>query len=116
MDIRHEGVVISPMRIAHLRQRLRSLGAKPCHEDRLLRGWTQVCSYDRAHSPAETFFPLALRNALPTIEADLNGLVRLHGEYPSNGLENHERSPSPTWPHNAGEGAIVDLRVSSNND
>ncbi len=31
----------SPMRIAHLRQRLRDLGAKPCHEDRLLRGWSQ---------------------------------------------------------------------------
>ncbi|MDO8311203.1 MAG: hypothetical protein Q7T25_04620, partial [Sideroxyarcus sp.] len=73
----------SPMRIAQLRQRLRDLGAKPCHEDRLLRGWTQVCSYDRKHSPAETFFPLALRNALPAIKAELNGLARLHGEYPA---------------------------------
>ena len=70
------------MRIAHLRQRLHDLGAKPCHEDRLLRGWSQVCSYDRKHSPAETFFPLALRNELPAIEAELNGLARLHGEYP----------------------------------
>jgi hypothetical protein len=33
------------MRIAHLRQRLRDLGAKPCHEDRLLRGWLQASSY-----------------------------------------------------------------------
>ena len=71
------------MRITHLRQRLHDLGAKPCHEDRLLRGWSQVCSYDRAHSPAETFFPLALRNELPAIEAELNGLARLHGEYPA---------------------------------
>ena len=71
------------MRIAHLRQRLRNLGAKPCHEDRLLRGWSQVGSYDRKHSPAETFFPLALRNELPAIEADLHGLARLHGEYPA---------------------------------
>ena len=70
------------MRIAQLCQRLRDLGAKPCHEDRLLRGWSQVGSYDRAHSPAETFFPLAMRNALPAIEAELNGLARLHGEYP----------------------------------
>jgi len=46
----------SPLRISHLRQRLRELGAKPCHEDRLLRGWSQVCSYDRKNSPAETFF------------------------------------------------------------
>jgi len=71
------------MRIAHLRQRLRDLGAKPCHEDRLLRGWSQVCSYDRKHSPAEAFFPLALRNELPAIEAELNGLARLRSEYPA---------------------------------
>ncbi len=71
------------MRITHLRQRLRDLGAKPCHEDRLLRGWSQVRSYDRKHSSAETFFPLALRNELPAIEAELNGLARLHGEYPA---------------------------------
>lgn len=71
------------MHIAHLRQRLHDLGAKPCHEDRLLRGWSQVGSYDRTHSPAESFFPLALRNELPAIEAELNGLARLHGEYPA---------------------------------
>ncbi len=69
------------MRIAYLRQHLRDLGAKPCHENRLLRGWSQVGSYDRAHSAAAEFFPLALRNALPSIEADLNGLTRLHDEY-----------------------------------
>ncbi len=73
----------SPLRLSHLRQRLYDLGAKQCHEDRLLRGWSQVSSYDRAHSPAETFFPLALRNELPAIEAELNGLARLHGEYPA---------------------------------
>jgi 23S rRNA (adenine2503-C2)-methyltransferase len=50
------------MRIAHLRQRLRDLGAKPGHEDRLLRGWSQVCSYHKKRSPGATFFPFALRN------------------------------------------------------
>ena len=71
------------MRITDLQQRLHDLGAKPCHADRLLRGWSQVCSYDRKHSPAETFFPLALRNELPAIEAELDGLARLRGEYPA---------------------------------
>jgi len=71
------------MRISHLRQRLQHLGAKPCHEDRLLRGWSQVCSYDKKGSPAETFFPLALRNGLPAIEAELDGLARLREEYPA---------------------------------
>ncbi|HEY4698191.1 MAG TPA: RNA methyltransferase [Gallionella sp.] len=112
------------MRIAQLRQRLRDLGAKPCHEDRLLRGWSQVCSYDRKHSAAEGFFPLALRNELPAIEAELNGLVRLRSEYPANGHGmdapnnhgSHDRSPSPTLPRIAGEGANVALRGFSNNE
>ncbi len=73
----------SPMRIAHLLQRLRDLGAKPCHEDRLLRGWSQIASYDRKNSPADNFFPLALRNALPGIEAELSNLAQLHSEYPA---------------------------------
>ena len=71
----------TPIRIAHFRQRLRDLGAKPCHEDRLLRSWIQHCSYDRVHSPSANFFPLALSNELPSIEAELNGLVHLHSEY-----------------------------------
>ncbi|MHB1238524.1 MAG: radical SAM protein, partial [Gallionella sp.] len=96
------------MRIVQLRQRLRDLGAKPCHEDRLLRGWSQVCSYDRVHSPAKTFFPLVLRNGLPAIEAELHGLARLHSEHPA--------SLSPTLSRDAGEGANVALRASTNND
>ncbi len=104
------------MRISQLRKRLHDLGAKPCHEDRLLRGWSQVCSYDKKGSPAATFFPTALLNELPAIEAELNKLARLHGEYPANGHGNHDRSPSPTLPRDAGEGANAALRASSNND
>jgi 23S rRNA (adenine2503-C2)-methyltransferase len=33
------------MRIAQIKLRLRDLGAKPCHEDRLLRGWIQTGTY-----------------------------------------------------------------------
>ncbi|MBA3023114.1 MAG: RNA methyltransferase [Gammaproteobacteria bacterium] len=71
------------LRIADLRQRLHDLGAKPCHEDRLLRGWSQVRSLDVKGSPAATFFPAAMRAALPAILAELEGLARLHGEYPA---------------------------------
>ena len=71
------------MRISQLRERLRDLGAKPCHEDRLLRGWSQVSSYDRKGSPAATFFPAALRRELPAIEAELEGLARLKSEHPA---------------------------------
>ncbi len=69
------------MRISHLRQHLQGLGAKQCHEDRLLRGWSQVCSYDRKGSPAADFFPLALRDELSAIETELDGLAQLHSEH-----------------------------------
>jgi 23S rRNA (adenine2503-C2)-methyltransferase len=71
------------MRISNLHQRLHSLGAKPCHADRVLRGWSQVSSYDTPRSAAENFFPLALRNELPAIEAELDGLARLRSEHPA---------------------------------
>jgi 23S rRNA (adenine2503-C2)-methyltransferase len=71
----------SPMRIEQLRQRLRDLGCKPCHEDRLLRGWSQLVRQE-AH-PVENFFPLALRNELPAIEAQLNKLASLRSEHPA---------------------------------
>ncbi len=68
-------------RIEQLRQHLRSLGTKPCHEDRVLRGWSQASSYDTPRSLAEDFLPLTLRNALPGIEAGLAGLARLKSEH-----------------------------------
>jgi len=131
---------IFPLRISQLRQRLQDLGAKPCHEDRLLRGWSQVGSYDTPRSPADNFFPLALREALPDIEAELQGLARLCSEHPANGHGYHDRSPTPTLieplairlsphtlkgtsagkslviPRNAGEGANAALRAYSNNE
>jgi 23S rRNA (adenine2503-C2)-methyltransferase len=112
------------MRISNLHQRLHSLGAKPCHADRVLRGWSQVISYDTPHSAAENFFPLALRNELPAIEAELNGLARLRSEHPANGHGmdatnnhgNHDRSPTPTLPRIAEAGANVALRGFSDNE
>ena len=71
-----------PMQIEQLRQRLRSLGAKPCHEQRVLRAWTQVRSLDTRHRRAEDFLPLALRDALPGLMAEVNALVRLQSEHP----------------------------------
>ena len=71
------------MRLSELRQQLRDLGCKPCHEDRLLRGWTQRCSFDRKRSPAATFFPAALNSELPAIEAKLENLARIRSEHPA---------------------------------
>jgi 23S rRNA (adenine2503-C2)-methyltransferase len=70
------------MRIQHLRQRLRDLGAAPCHEGRVLRSWAQGLSLDTKKQRAENFLPLILRAALPGLTAELQGLARLHSEHP----------------------------------
>lgn len=69
------------MRIRHLQQRLRDLGAAPCHEARVLRAWVQGSSLDTARRRAQDFLPLALRAALPGLFAEWQGLTRLHSEH-----------------------------------
>ncbi|MBU1689669.1 MAG: RNA methyltransferase [Gammaproteobacteria bacterium] len=70
------------MRIQDIRQRLRDLGAAPCHEGRVLRAWAQGLSLDTKRQRAENFLPLALRDAMPGLTAGLQGLARLHSEHP----------------------------------
>lgn len=69
------------MKVEQLRQRLRALGAKPEHEARVLRAWVQRVSLDTARRKAEDFLPLALREGLPEITTELNGLVTLRSEH-----------------------------------
>jgi len=69
------------MRIAQLRQHLRDHGAKPCHEDRVLRAWIEARPLDSGPVPAERFFPLNLRAALPPLATELAGLARLQSEH-----------------------------------
>ncbi len=70
------------MRIESIRQRLRAIGAKPCHEGRVLRAWAQSRPLDNRHSRIENFLPLEVRDALPGLLADLDGLARLRSEHP----------------------------------
>lgn len=70
------------MRIEHLRQRLRALGAKPCHEQVLLRSWVQGLPLDGSAHRSEHYLPGRVREVLPEIEGDLTGLVRLRSEHP----------------------------------
>ena len=69
------------MRIPTLRQRLHDLGAAPCHEGRVLRAWAQVRSIDNKHRKAADFLPLAVREALPGIFDELQGLAQVHSEH-----------------------------------
>ena len=71
------------MRIEQIRQKLRDLGAKPCHEARVLRAWLQARALDsgaRRHRP-EDFLPQQVRNALPEISAELTALARLQATH-----------------------------------
>ena len=71
------------MRIEQIRQKLRDLGAKPCHEARVLRAWLQARALDsgaRRHRP-EAFLPQQVRNALPEISAELTALARLQATH-----------------------------------
>ena len=72
------------MKIEAIRQRLRELGAKPCHQQRLLRAWLQALALDSGtrRQRAEDFLPLALRDALPAIGAELSALAQVVSEHP----------------------------------
>ena len=72
------------MRIDQLRQRLRELGAKPCHEQRVLRAWLQAQPLDAGarRQQSADFLPLALRDALPQLADELAGLARIRAEHP----------------------------------
>jgi 23S rRNA (adenine2503-C2)-methyltransferase len=70
------------MRISDLRERLRSLGALPKHEFRVLRLWSQALPQTAGKRQIEHFLPATLRAALPAIEADLAGLARIESRHP----------------------------------
>jgi len=72
----------APMRIEHLRQRLRDSGAKPCHERLVLRAWTAALPLDSGRGRPEDVLPAALRGVLPTLAAELETLARVRSEHP----------------------------------
>ncbi len=70
------------MQINDLRQRLRALGAKPAHEQRLLRQWANALPLAAGRREPAHWLPLALRNALPALAADWQGIARLQSQHP----------------------------------
>jgi len=72
------------MRLEAIRQSLLAAGARDCHIDRVLRAWTQAKPLEAGprSQPAEHYLPLALRNALPGLAAELAGLARVRSEHP----------------------------------
>ena len=77
------------MRIPELKRRLRDAGAGPSHEQRVLRLWSHALPRNSGKRLPDTFFPASLLAALPSIEADLAGLARIHTIHP--GVDGSER-------------------------
>lgn len=70
------------MRIETLRQRLREHGARPLHEQRVLRLWAQALPQSHGRRKPEDFLPEAVRAMLPAFTDELAGLARLKSEHP----------------------------------
>ena len=71
------------MRLLDLRERLRAVGALPLHEHRVLRLWANALPQTSGKRQPQDFLPRRLRDALPSIEAELRGLARLHSQHPA---------------------------------
>jgi 23S rRNA (adenine2503-C2)-methyltransferase len=71
------------MEIELIRQRLRALGAKPEHEQRVLRDWLQGRAYDQGRRRPRDYLPLAMREALPVLDAELRGMASLLASHPT---------------------------------
>jgi 23S rRNA (adenine2503-C2)-methyltransferase len=69
------------MRIEPIRQRLRAAGAKPCHEERMLRDWTHGRPLHSADCAPDRLPPLTVRAALPEITAELAALACVRSEH-----------------------------------
>ncbi|WP_280154214.1 RNA methyltransferase [Piscinibacter sp. XHJ-5] len=71
------------MQIESIRTRLREQGAKPCHEQRVLRLWAYGLPQDSGKRRPEDFLPLDVRHMLPSLIEDLRRLARVRSEHPA---------------------------------
>jgi 23S rRNA (adenine2503-C2)-methyltransferase len=73
---------VLPMRIEHIRQRLRAHDAKPVHEHRVLRLWSQALPYDQGRNRPEDFLPLAAARRAAGAGRGTGGAGALRAEHP----------------------------------
>ena len=71
------------MQITDIRRRLRALGALPVHEAHVLRRWARAQPQARRGRALQDFLPLALRQALPGLLAELDALARPASRHPA---------------------------------
>lgn len=66
-----------------IRERMSSLGAKRCHEDRLLRLWSSGLAFDTPATRPEHHLPLRLKNAASSIFQQLSFVARIVSRHPA---------------------------------
>jgi 23S rRNA (adenine2503-C2)-methyltransferase len=71
------------MHLDTLRQRLRSLGAKPVHEQTVLKAWARGWPLSTCRGDPAQFFPTALVAAFPALADELAALATVQSEHPS---------------------------------
>lgn len=71
------------MQLDTLRQALDAHGASPSHAARVLRLWALALPQTHGKRAIENFLPASLRAALPSIEAQLDGIARLGSVHPA---------------------------------
>jgi 23S rRNA (adenine2503-C2)-methyltransferase len=70
------------VRIQSIRRCLRELGAKPCHERPLLRAWLRGEPLADRPRRWPVALPAAVADALPSLQAALQGLAQVRAEHP----------------------------------
>jgi len=70
------------MQIDTIRQRLRALGALPLHQQRVLRDWIRGQAHDQGRRRPNDFLPKGVRDALPSLDAQLQGMATLISSHP----------------------------------
>jgi 23S rRNA (adenine2503-C2)-methyltransferase len=69
------------MQLQDLRQHLRALGAKPCHERLVLRAWTRALPLDEGPRAAADFLPARIRDAMPSLTDAFSAVARVRSEH-----------------------------------
>jgi 23S rRNA (adenine2503-C2)-methyltransferase len=69
------------VQVSDIRERLRALGAGPQHEERVLRLWARAMPQDSGRRRLQDFMPLAVRQALPALAAELAALATLQSQH-----------------------------------
>lgn len=70
------------LQLEQIQAELSAAGALPLHARRVLRSWVQALPLDGGKRRPEDFLPLSLRQALPALLAQLDGLLRLVSTHP----------------------------------